>query len=477
MPENGVKTCKIYSKAWTWAEFATYLQGRNGVAYAKAVSGASSGTSSGSSYSSTNPDDYTFPTRSLYYTTPTMTGSDVAWVQAVLNKLGFSVAIDGKYGPATRDIIKQFQTKYGLEADGKCGPITRAKLQELWNAKKCTHTYSNACDATCNKCGATRTPSAHVYSNTCDTTCNTCGATRSITHSYSAATCTKPETCTVCGHTQGSALGHTYDHACDTICNTCGATRSITHSYSAATCTTPKTCSVCGATSGSALGHKYDDDYDADCNVCGEEREVDLPADAPAFVVERTSAREGQEFTVAIRTLRNSGIVSLKLNVTYDAAVLELVEAVEMDFDGASFGPLAATPFVVNWVDALRPDNTTDGVVALLTFRVKEGAPIGKTDITLSYDPADVFDQNYDNVAFRTENGVVEIVDYMLGDATGDGAVNNRDLAMMQQYINGWKVVVDADACDVNVDGAINNRDLALLQQYINGWDVTLGKK
>ena len=28
---------------------------------------------------------------------------------------------------------------------------------------------------------------------------------------------------------------------------------------------------------------------------------------------------------------------------------------------------------------------------------------------------------------------------------------------------------------DVNNDGNVNNRDLALLQQYLNGWDVTLG--
>lgn len=62
------------------------------------------------------------------------------------------------------------------------------------------------------------------------------------------------------------------------------------------------------------------------------------------------------------------------------------------------------------------------------------------------------------------------------GDANGDGKVNNRDLALMQQYINGWDVSVTLAACDVNTDDSINNRDLALLQQYINGWDVTLGK-
>ena len=52
----------------------------------------------------------------------------------------------------------------------------------------------------------------------------------------SDATCTEPKTCTVCGATEGEALGH---------------------SMSDATCTEPKTCTVCGATEGEALGHWF----------------------------------------------------------------------------------------------------------------------------------------------------------------------------------------------------------------------------
>ena len=78
-------------------------------------------------------------------------------------------------------------------------------------------------------------------------------------HKYSAVTCTKAKTCTVCGVTSGKALGHSYTNACDTTCNRsgCKATRTVTHSYAAATCTKAKTCKVCGVTSGKALGHNY----------------------------------------------------------------------------------------------------------------------------------------------------------------------------------------------------------------------------
>lgn len=38
-------------------------------------------------------------------------------------------------------------------------------------------------------------------------------------HEYSEATCTEPKTCTICGETEGEALGHTVDIG---ICSRCG---------------------------------------------------------------------------------------------------------------------------------------------------------------------------------------------------------------------------------------------------------------
>ena len=61
------------------------------------------------------------------------------------------------------------------------------------------------------------------------------------------------------------------------------------------------------------------------------------------------------------------------------------------------------------------------------------------------------------------------------GDANGDGSINNRDLGLLQQYLNDYEVEISLDACDVNGDGNVNNRDLGLLQQYLNDWEVELG--
>ncbi|MBO6061099.1 MAG: peptidoglycan-binding protein, partial [Clostridia bacterium] len=76
---------------------------------------------------SSDPNSYPVPTRTLK---KDMTGEDVKWLQAVLKKMGASVAIDGGFGPATETKVKWAQKKLGLTADGIVGPATRKKLIE-----------------------------------------------------------------------------------------------------------------------------------------------------------------------------------------------------------------------------------------------------------------------------------------------------------------------------------------------------------
>lgn len=54
------------------------------------------------------------------------------------------------------------------------------------------------------------------------------------------------------------------------------------------------------------------------------------------------------------------------------------------------------------------------------------------------------------------------------GDLDGNGSVNNRDLGLLQQYINEWAVTINTSAADLNGDGRVNNRDLGLLQRLLN---------
>lgn len=81
-------------------------------------------------------------------------------------------------------------------------------------------------------------------------------------HTWTEADCEKAKTCSVCGETEGEALGHEWSEAtCQApkTCSVCGLTEGeklAEHTWQEASCTAPKTCSVCGETDGEALGHE-----------------------------------------------------------------------------------------------------------------------------------------------------------------------------------------------------------------------------
>ena len=98
----------------------------------------------------------------------------------------------------------------------------------------------------------------HTYDNACDVTCNECGEERTVTHDFADADCLNPKTCTVCGKTEGSALGHEWTTPDVDLCEV------------------QSTCSRCGATDGENKEHTPEnDDNDCstalNCGVCGKE--------------------------------------------------------------------------------------------------------------------------------------------------------------------------------------------------------------
>ena len=200
------------------------------------------------------------------------------------------------------------------------------------------------------------------------------------------------------------------------------------------------------------------------------------------FSMADTEAYAGKEFTVAIDISNNPGIISAVLDIVYDKDVLELVKAEAGEFNNktTSLEEEVDCYFFsedysrINWVDALAAENcVTNGTFAVLTFKVKEGAT-GETSISINFDADNVFNKDLENVEFTATGATITIKEGMPGDVNGDGSVDNKDYALLMQYLNGWDVELDLGVADVNGDGSVDNKDYALLMQFLNGWDVEL---
>lgn len=66
---------------------------------------------------------------------------------------------------------------------------------------------------------------------------------------------------------------------------------------------------------------------------------------------------------------------------------------------------------------------------------------------------------------------LTEGIDYTLGDVNSDGVIDNNDLKLVQNYIQGIQALTDIQlkAADVNKDGKIDTGDTFKLSQHING--------
>ena len=73
------------------------------------------------------------------------------------------------------------------------------------------------------------------------------------------------------------------------------------------------------------------------------------------------------------------------------------------------------------------------------------------------------------------EDGNVEVISYIPGDANGDRKITDRDATYLLRYLAGWEIPdIVIPALDVDGSGRINDRDATILLRYLAGWNVEL---
>ena len=398
------------------------------------------------------------------------------------------------------------------------------------------HLYDNACDPDCNACGGERTVGDHLYDNACDTTCNVCGDVRTVGEHVYDSDC--DVFCNTCRAQRIAPQPHTYDNACDTTCNACEWTRTVEPHDFSHNC--GYTCAACGkslrpmapgvallgtssvrlvlyagleyskdgvvwqdspvfdgllpsteytfyqrvkasasaqqsqssvanvvvtAAEQAACTHRYDDDYDTTCNVCGEVREV-ADDSAATLTVQGATVLKGKQVLLQVLLAGNPGFTYLELTPTYPADWVLEAQNGELIADMTKGKQLV-------W--ASDENMTDDGLLVTLVFTVPQGTAAGEYDIGFTVRGC----YNYDEqaVALRVVSGTVTVIDFIYGDANGDGAIDGRDVTRLTKYLANYDYDTETSSieigkgADANGDGTIDGRDVTRLKKYLANYD------
>ncbi len=139
-------------------------------------------------------------------------------------------------------------------------------------------------------------------------------------------------------------------------------------------------------------------------------------AEVPAFSVSSVTGRQGDTVTVTVSVNNNPGIVALRLYVGYNSSAVRIssAEGAMISKEGSdpvpvTNGDISENPMKMTWVDGLHGDYTYNGTLMTLELEIADDAVPGDYPLTLDYDPEDVFDTNYNNVAFAVKEGTVTV--------------------------------------------------------------------
>jgi len=205
-----------------------------------------------------------------------------------------------------------------------------------------------------------------------------------------------------------------------------------------------------------------------------------LSENDPHIIVSDGTTAAGGTVRVPISIKNNPGIAMMGLDVSFDENVLELIAVEDAGLlKEATFGDVLKSPYTVNWAETLTTQNNTqNGTIVTFVFRVKDTAPLGDTEIAVTYVEGNIRNVALEKVPFAVVNGTVSVEDYMPGDINGDVSVDLADLTILSRHLADWNdyKTINTVAADVNCDGAVTLADLTILSRYLANWKgVTLG--
>ena len=199
-----------------------------------------------------------------------------------------------------------------------------------------------------------------------------------------------------------------------------------------------------------------------DCNTTKTEEipklEVDL--NSPTITISNKTATAGSTIQIPVSLSNNTGFAYLRIALEYDESILSL-ESVTNCVSGLV---MAQGNNVLSWDSS--SSYVGNGELCVLTFKVADGAEVGDYEIKLAV--SECYDENTDDVALFAVGGTLSVIDFVYGDANGDGEVNGKDVIVLRKHLVDASVEI-FDGADANGDGEKNGKDVIILRRYLVG--------
>ena len=121
------------------------------------------------------------------------------------------------------------------------------------------------------------------------------------------------------------------------------------------------------------------------------------------------SGKQGDTITLDVNMSKNPGLVTMTIKVTYDTNVLQLTSVSDPKLlVGSQLNTTYGSPYTISWVDgSATANNTKTGKIASFTFKIKDNAKVGATNVNLQF--VDSFDTNYSENTFTVTSGKITV--------------------------------------------------------------------
>lgn len=147
----------------------------------------------------------------------------------------------------------------------------------------------------------------------------------------------------------------------------------------------------------------------------------------PSFYINNATGYADDEIEVDVSINNNPGIISFMMTVSYDTNALTLLEAIPADYPNLMFAPIENVPFKMSWFDGVNGNNTTNGVIARLKFKINEVNNANSFPLKIDYDPNNVFDSNENSVWFETSDGYITVLsDFIETESQENGSIETN---------------------------------------------------